>query len=174
MKVKELMSHEVRSCRPADSLDRAAHLMWEGDCGDLPVVGNGGGVVGMITDRDICMAAYTKGRSLASIRVEDAMARQVSSCSPDATLETAMSLMKETRVRRLPVVDGRGQLAGILSMNDLAREARRQDKGGDRQKMCFDLMDTLGVVCEPHRGAAKTPGMKTRRAGELVPAGPRS
>jgi CBS-domain-containing membrane protein len=120
MKVKELMEIKVRSCLVDDSLNWAAQLMWEGDCGALPVVGPEGDVVGMITDRDICMAAYTKGRPLTLIKVGDAMAKQVTTCSAESSAETAMSLMKEVRVRRLPIVDAQGKLAGILSLNDLA------------------------------------------------------
>jgi CBS domain-containing protein len=150
MKVGELMTRDVRTCLAEDNLNRAAQLMWEGDCGIIPVLGADGGLVGVITDRDICMAAYTKGRPLASLRVQDAMAREVSFCSPDSTLETAMSLMREMRIHRLPVVDAQGQLAGILSLNDLALEARKEAKGGGRQIKSVDVAETLGVLCD-HR-----------------------
>ena len=171
MKVKELMVREVRSCRVEDNLNRAAHLMWEGDCGVLPVVETDGTVVGMITDRDICMAAYTKGGSLSSLRVGDAMAEQVSSCSPEASLETAMSLMKETHVRRLPVVDAQGKLAGILSLNDLAREARKQTKGGGREIKAVDVAETLGVICEHRQPGAPVAKTQGKRASELIGVG---
>jgi predicted transcriptional regulator len=171
MKVKELMVREARSCRVEDNLNRAAQLMWEGDCGVLPVVEADGIVVGMITDRDICMAAYTKGGSLASLRVGDAMAKQVSSCSHETTLETAMSLMKETSVRRLPVLDAQGKLAGILSLNDLAREARKQAKSGGRDIKSVDVADTLGVICEHRQPVAAVAKPQGKRAGELIGAG---
>ena len=168
MKVKELMTKDVLCCSPNESLNRAAQLMWEGDCGVVPVVASDGKLVGVITDRDVCMAAYTKGRPLAALWVEEAMSKKVSKCSPDASLEVALSTMKDARVRRLPVVDDAGRLAGILSMNDVAREARKQSKLPLGQALCADLAQTMGVICESRKAAAKA--TETRRAGELVGA----
>ena len=171
MKVKELMVRAVRTCLMDDSLNSAAQLMWEGDCGVLPVVGQDGSVVGMIRDRDIWMAAYTRGRSLGDLRVGNAMANQVTFCSPDSTLEAAMSLMKEARVHRLPVVDSQGKLAGILSLNDLAREARKQAKGSGREVRPVDVADTLGVLCEHRLPAPVVTKSLGRHVGELAGAG---
>ncbi|HVS11206.1 MAG TPA: CBS domain-containing protein, partial [Planctomycetota bacterium] len=80
MKVEQLMTRDVKACAPQDSLSRAAQLLWESDIGALPVVDSEGRVVGMVTDRDVCMAAYFKGRPLAEIRVDETMARKVYSC----------------------------------------------------------------------------------------------
>ena len=71
MKVKEIMTANAKACTPSNSLADAARLMWDNDCGILPVVTEGGKVIGLITDRDICMAAFTKGRNLSDIAVED-------------------------------------------------------------------------------------------------------
>jgi CBS-domain-containing membrane protein len=170
MKVSELMIRNVRTCVPDNNLNRAAQLMWEGDCGVVPVIGADGAVVGMVTDRDICMAAYTKGKMLSAIRVGDVMANQVSTCSLDSTLETAMSIMKEIRVRRLPVVDAQGKLAGILSLNDLAIEARKQTRGGGRDLDANQVTDTLGIICDHRRPDAVAAKPQGKRAGELVGA----
>jgi CBS domain-containing protein len=170
MKVRDLMIRDVRSCAEKDSLNRAAQLMWEGDYGVVPVLGDDGTVVGMITDRDLCMAAYTRGVSLGSLRVEDAMSRDVTSCSAESSLDTAMSLMREARVRRLPVVDHRGALEGILSMNDLAREARRQCQGIAREDLCVSLADTLGTLCEPRHERMSVREVDPQRVGKLVDA----
>lgn len=169
MKVMELMTREVKSCSADDSLDRAANLMWEADCGVIPVVGPGRELVGMITDRDICMAAYTKGRPLSMLAVRDAMAKELTFCSPEATLETAMSLMKESRVRRLAVVDSKGMLAGVLSLNDLAIEARKQEKSGVRPNLSAALADTLGTICE-HRQPSAGAKPRPRRTEAMVGA----
>jgi len=83
MKVRDLMAYEVAACRPTDSLNIAAHLMWEYDCGCVPVVDRENVVVGIVTDRDICMGAYTQGRSLHVISVQEVMGRPVISCEPD-------------------------------------------------------------------------------------------
>src|SRR5262249_10425029 len=149
---------------------RAAQLMWEGDCGIVPVLAADGSVVGVITDRDICMAAYTKGKPISAIRVGDVMAKEVSTCSLDSTLGTAMALMKEIRVHRLPVVAAHGRLAGILSLNDLAIEARKEARGGGRELKPDEVADTLSAICEhrpPEVVAAKP---QSRRTSGLVGA----
>ncbi|MFN0009894.1 MAG: CBS domain-containing protein [Planctomycetota bacterium] len=169
MKVMDLMTSDVKCCSADDSLDRAARLMWESDCGVVPVVGPDRELVGMITDRDICMAAYTKGRPLAMLAVRDAMAKELTFCSPEASLETAMSLMKDSRVRRLGVVDSRGMLAGILSLNDLAIEARKQEKSGARPTLSAALADMLGTICE-HRPPSAGAKPRPRRTEALVGA----
>ena len=124
-RVEHLMTKEVRACRPSDSLNQAAQILWENDIGTLPVVADDGSnrLVGILTDRDICMAAYTQGGSLSNLSVDFAMARSVKACTPMTTLEEAAHEMAEAQVHRLPVVDGSRQLLGILSLSDLAREA---------------------------------------------------
>ncbi len=149
MNVSDLMSTAVKSCGMGDSLERAAQIMWESDCGIVPVVDDDGRVVGMITDRDICMAAYTRGQALWQIPVPDAMARQVHGVSEDDPLEVAEGLMRRVRVRRVPVLDGGGRLKGILSMNDLARQAHRS--GRKSNGLSGDsIAQTLAAICEPH------------------------
>jgi CBS domain-containing protein len=120
-RVRDVMSREPRSCRPTDDLSRAAQLMWEGDFGVLPVVDDERKPIGVLTDRDICMAAYTRGVALAELTVTDAMSRGVCSCKPSHTLRSAMDLMVTHQVRRLPVVGDDGALVGIVSLADIAR-----------------------------------------------------
>ncbi len=119
--VEQLMSKDVRSCRAEDSLAVAARLMWEHDCGCAPIVDQDGALVGMVTDRDICMAAYTQSRAISEIPISAVMARALYTVSRLDTLPTAEAIMQERQIRRLPVVDARGRLVGILSLNDLAR-----------------------------------------------------
>jgi CBS domain-containing protein len=121
--VRTLMSVNVRSCTSGDSLNRAAQLMWEGDCGCVPVVDDAGKVLGLITDRDICMASYTQGKPLADLSAESSMSRQVHGCGPDDSVGEALALMTEHRLRRLPVQDASGKLIGIISLADVARWA---------------------------------------------------
>ncbi|HME73160.1 MAG TPA: CBS domain-containing protein [Myxococcota bacterium] len=133
-RVEHLMTKDVCVCRPSDSLNHAAQLLWENDIGTLPVVADDGSncLVGILTDRDICMAAYTRGGSLSNLVVDQAMSRNVKACTPMTTLEEAAHEMAEAQVHRLPVVDGSRQLLGMLSLADLAREAARKPsaKGG--------------------------------------------
>ncbi len=120
--VKAIMTDELASCSPEESLNVAAQRRWEHDCGAVPVVTDGK-LSGIITDRDICMAAYTRGLPLTSIRVADVVAPHVISCGPDETLERAAARMAEAQIRRLPVVDAEQRLLGVVSLADIARGA---------------------------------------------------
>jgi len=126
VKVEQLMTKDVRACRPSHPLNCAAQILWEYDCGIVPIVDEEGldKVVGTLTDRDICMAAYTRGHALSEIQVDSAMAHKIYSCTPAATLEDAMQKMQEAQVRRLPIVDEAGHLLGMISLADIAREAK--------------------------------------------------
>jgi CBS domain-containing protein len=121
--VSSVMNDAVRVCSPEEPLNAAVRLMWEGDCGAVPVVSDTGVLVGIVTDRDACMAAYTKGLPLAAIRVRDVMARHVHTCGPDDSLALAATAMANAQVRRLPVVDSEHRLVGIISLADIARSA---------------------------------------------------
>lgn len=155
MKIGDLMTKEVLCIGPYESLNQAAHLLWEGDCGCLPVVDENRRVIGVITDRDICMSAYTQGRPLGDIQVGWAMSRDVHSCQPDEDVETAEARMKERQVRRLPIVDEYNCLVGLLSLNDLAmryaRDAAAKKKGIDAK----EVADTLAAVCRKSKGESE-------------------
>lgn len=124
MKVADLMTRNVRACAIHESLNAAARIMWDHDCGCAPVVDRHGRLAGMITDRDICMAAYTQGIPLEAIPIERAMSARVVSCVRGDDLETAHRLMRTHEIHRIPVVDSRGRLAGILSLSDLVGHSR--------------------------------------------------
>jgi CBS domain-containing protein len=121
MRVREIMTNDVKTCRPETNLAEAVKLMWERDCGVLPVVKSDGRVSGMITDRDICVAVATRGQTADRIAVRDVAAGTACTCTPDDDAVLALQTMKAQRVRRLPVVDAEGRLKGILSLNDLVR-----------------------------------------------------
>lgn len=126
MKVEQLMTRNVSACEPDDSLSAAAQIMWEQDCGCVPVVSRGNGaatLVGMITDRDVCMAAYTQGRPLQATKVHSAMARSLCTCRPTDAVSVALKVMRTNQLHRIPVVDAEDHLLGILSLTDVAREA---------------------------------------------------
>jgi CBS domain-containing protein len=129
MKVAEMMTREVRTCLPTDSMNYAAQIMWENNCGCVPVVDDQGRAVAMITDRDICMAAYTQGRSLAELTVASAASSGVVTIRAEDTLHRAEQLMHDAQVRRLPVVDSDRRVVGLLSLADLARRVRDLDNG---------------------------------------------
>jgi CBS domain-containing protein len=144
MNVEELMSRNVQTCAASDSVNDAARIMWEQDCGCVPVVEADGIVVGIITDRDICMAAYTQGRGLMHMNVESAASKNVVTIGKDESLRRAKELMREAQVRRLPVVDSGGRLVGLLSLSDLARHV--PDFG---ERVGEPLLGALAAICQP-------------------------
>lgn len=146
MKVQEVMSKPAIVCRRSDGLDTPARLMWEHDCGVIPVVDDGGKLVGMITDRDICMAAYTQGSALHTIRVSNAMARKVFLCGPGDSLAAVEQVMGEHKIRRLPVIDSDNRPIGVVSMNDIARKAATSRKPNAAE---HDVVQTMAAICEP-------------------------
>ena len=148
MNVRDLMTQDVKTCRSHDSLDFAASLMWTADCGCVAVVNETGHVVGMLTDRDICMAALTQAGTLSQLRAETAMATEIHWCRPEDTLLTALGKMQTNQVRRLPVVDSEGGLVGIISLNDLIREATRPHKG-KAPVTATGVSKALAALCEP-------------------------
>jgi CBS domain-containing protein len=124
MKVQELMTQNPKKCGPDDTLEQAARLMWDADVGCLPVVDEEGRPVGIITDRDVCMAAYTQGVALRDARVSSAMSRKVVTCKPESSVAEVEELMRDARIRRVPVLDFTGCVIGMITLADIARHAQ--------------------------------------------------
>jgi CBS domain-containing protein len=152
MQVEQIMTRNIQTCAPSDTLNRATQLMWEHDCGCIPVVDSENKLVGVITDRDIAMAAYIQGKRLAEIRVGDVMAQHVHTCFQDDDLSIAQTRMRKHQVRRLPVTDSDGTLVGLLSLNDLALEALRERGPGRNPLRLFDVAETLANICRHRDG----------------------
>lgn len=147
MKVQEVMTQDVKACFPDTNLAAAAMLMWENDCGVLPVVVNGGSTVGVITDRDIAIAVGTRGRAPQELRVDEVIQGPVVACSLDDDVHTALMTMRKDKLRRLPVLNNEGELKGILSINDVVLHAQKGNKGLDYD----DVVSTFKAICEhPH------------------------
>ena len=153
MNVRDLMK-SPQVCGPADSLDHAARILWEHDCGVVPVVDDKRRVIGMITDRDICMAAWTKGRTLGALPVHGAMARAVARCQPTHDVEAALRIMAEAQVHRLPVVDANDRLLGILSLTDVLR-ATQEKPTALRRRFALLVHDALARINSPRDAARK-------------------
>ena len=148
MKIKELMTKNAKACMPTSTLADAAGLMWEYDCGILPVVAHGGIVVGLITDRDVCMAAAMKHRHLENIAVEEVCSGKVISCHPEDDVRTALKTMQENKIRRLPVVANDGTLEGIVSMNDIVLRAQQLKDKKSAAVSYADVVTTYKAICE--------------------------
>jgi len=152
MNVGQVMTRNPRVCSISDSLERAARIMWENDCGCAPVVDGEGKAIGMITDRDICMASYTQGRALWQMPVGLAASRTLVSVHENDAMATAQKLMQQHRIRRLPVVDADNRPIGILSVNDVARRAHL---GHRHNGLSADtVVRTLAAICTPATRAA--------------------
>ena len=148
MKVKKLMTTDCATCTVDSPAADAAKIMWESDCGIVPVLEDGN-LVGVVTDRDICMAALMSGLPLGLIRVSEVMTTEVSVCEADDDVTAAHGTMRESQVRRLPVVDEEGALVGVISLADLANEAYagRSKAAAKRQR---DVGRTFATISEPH------------------------
>jgi CBS domain-containing protein len=146
MNVSQLMNRSVETCGPDESLADAARRMWNSDIGCLAVVDGEGNVLGMVTDRDVCMAALMEGRPLHDIAVSRAMSKEVHCCAPSDSLIAAEEQMRSRQVRRLPVLDAAGQLVGMVSLNDLAREAERHVGRKGRAVSAEEITVTLAAV----------------------------
>lgn len=146
MQASDLMTRDVRTCAPGDNLAEAVNSIWEADCGVLPVVDADGKLAGILTDRDIAIAVGTRNRKASEIHVRDVMTRDVKSCTPDTDLAGVVRAMQRARVRRMPVVDDAGRVAGILTLNDLLMAAEPAT-GLD------DVVETLRIVNAPWRHA---------------------
>ena len=157
MKVQQLMTRTVRTCTPDDSLAAAARIMWDQDCGCVPVVSGGDGqptLVGMITDRDICMAAYTQGQTLPATKVKSAMtaAPSLCTCRPTDSVSVALGVMRTNQLHRLPIVDAADHLVGLLSLADVAREATHSgQKTGEVS--AATVAETIEGIVQPRSAA---------------------
>ena len=166
MKVKDVMTAGAQACATQTNLAVAAALMWDNDCGVLPVLDLDRKVVGMITDRDICFGAATKHRAPSEVSVGEVITGKVFACGPEDDIHDALKTMRHERVRRLPVVGEDGTLHGILSMNDVVLKA--ENGGGEKyHEITYgDVVKTYKAICEhallPH--VAERPGQQAATA----------
>ncbi len=131
MNISGLMSKNPRTVTPDTPVSEAAQLMKEEDIGMVPVIERVGGaetrgrLVGVITDRDIAIRTVAEGRA-ADAPVRDVMSSGVRTATPSDSVESVMELMGREQVRRVPIVDERGSLVGVVSQADLARKAKNE------------------------------------------------
>lgn len=130
MKAKDIMTRKPKSVTPETSVREAARLMKEEDVGVLPVVDRDGSdrLIGIVTDRDIAIRHVAEGHDSSSCPVSEAMTSNVRTAREDDDVDSVMDLMGKEQVRRIPVVDERGELIGIVAQADIVREARDDRK----------------------------------------------
>lgn len=119
MLVNEIMKRPPATCTTNDTVTQAARIMHEHKCGFVPVVDSRGSVIGVVTDRDVCLVVGDKNRAMTHVSVQDAMSHPVFSCYVDDNVKVTLGTMARRHVRRLPVLDKRGRLQGILSIDDV-------------------------------------------------------
>lgn len=120
MNIKDAMVGNVCTCRPETSLEDVARIMWEKDCGSVPVVDEQQRPVGIITDRDIAIGSVLQHKALWEICARDITnSRPLFTCKQSDDIKNALELMREQSIRRLPVVDAQGKLVGLISMGDI-------------------------------------------------------
>lgn len=129
MKIQDIMSADPSTVTPDTPLTEAARLMKEHNIGMLPVVESEGSrrLVGVVTDRDITIRHVAEGH-LSDCPVREAMTDNVSTCKADENVDKVMTLMAEEQVRRIPIVDERGDLVGIVSQADIVLESGDEKK----------------------------------------------
>lgn len=148
MKVKEVMTPNAKAIWLTESLADAAQLMWENDCGVLPIIKDGRKVIGMITDRDICMAVAMRDWNPSGVSVEEVMTGQVFSVNTEDDIDQALQAMQEHKIRRLPVVNAEGELEGILSMNDVVLHANSAGDKASDSIAYEDVIKTFQAICQ--------------------------
>jgi CBS domain-containing protein len=150
MKIKELMSTAPYYCQPETDLGAATELMWRGNCGFLPVVGNDGKVFGVITDRDLCIALGTRNRLPGEIKVGEVITSQrLYYCCPDDEVHRALQAMETGKVHRLLVITHEGVLAGIISIDDIVLKAQPATLGAKPEVSSDELVKTYRALAEP-------------------------
>jgi CBS domain-containing protein len=168
MKVREVMTTDVECCDPGADLASAAMVMWRRNCGVVPVLASDTcKVVGVITDRDICIAVATRHRRAGEISVAEACSRTVHVCGPDDDIDSAMETMRAHQVRRLPVVGEDGRIVGIVSLYDLlVRTQPRSGRRGERIKDTALIELARGICAAPELEIAPTRPARRRTRPE--------
>ncbi len=140
MKVKEIMTKNVGFCQPEDKLTAAVEIMRRHDCGAVPVIDADEKVVGMITDRDICLAFADADARFTQSKVEKLMTTKTIVCSAGDKIEDALRKMRKNQLKRLPVTGKNGELVGILSVTDVLISVRKNKK---LKKKIYSTLETI-------------------------------
>jgi CBS domain-containing protein len=152
--VRSMMTVDVVTCSANDTLHRAAQIMWERDCGAVPVVDAAGRVAGIVTDRDLAMGAFTQGLPLVAIPVGRVASGRVHTVSVGASVDDVVAVMGRERVRRVVAIDAHQKVVGIVSLADVARFVA--GLGSSRHDAALVLAGLVAALSEPRRA----PGSK--------------
>jgi len=122
MQVREMMTTDPACCTADTSLPEVARMMVDQDCGEIPVIDNNSSKVpiGVVTDRDIVCRTIANGLNPVELTAADCMSKPIVTVTADMSLEECCKLMEENLIRRVPVVDDRGSISGIVALADIA------------------------------------------------------
>lgn len=125
MKIQEVMTTSPKCCVPSDTASKAARIMKDMDTGIVPIIENEQSrrLVGVVTDRDLCLKVIAEGQDPHSVQVSRCMTPTLVCCTPDDDLQKALDLIRDNQVRRIPVVDQDGIIQGMVSMADMVQRA---------------------------------------------------
>lgn len=149
MKVKDVMMRTAASCNRETNLGAAVEILWDRNCGVLPVVDGDQKVIGVITDRDICIALGTRNRLPGEITVGEVTSGRLFTCVSEDEIRAAMATMAHAKVRRLPVVTADGKLEGILSMDDIVVRSESRSAKSTSELSHDEVSETLKAVYRP-------------------------
>lgn len=161
MYVNQIMTTDVKTCVLSSSLEDAARIMWDNDCGAVPVINAQGKPIGIVTDRDVAMAAVLNHKPLWEIRVDTVtQGQRLCTCRQGDPVESCLQKMEQNGIRRLPVVNEDGHLAGIVSMGDViafagaVRPAARSENDVPVNRLVSMLQQVSGHHNAPTRPLA--------------------
>ena len=146
MKVKDAMMGTPYYCQLDTNLGSAAELMWNGNCGFLPVMDANGEIVGVVTDRDVCIGLGTRNRLPGDVTVREVMSNRLFACSPEDDVHVALRTMQEGGVRRLPVIVQNGTLVGVISVDDLLLRAEAPGIGRQPELSTEEVARTCRAI----------------------------
>jgi CBS domain-containing protein len=159
MRVAEVMSRGVEPVDPAMSVQEAAVQMAEFDIGAV-LVGAGGALTGVLTDRDIILRVVVEGKNPADVKVGEVMSELRFTCHEDDTVEAVFSVMRERQIRRMPVYNAAGEPVGVVALSDLAKALSGEPE---------QVRETLREMSEPHR-SRKARGADADQDDAMAPA----
>ncbi|HXX20111.1 MAG TPA: CBS domain-containing protein [Candidatus Acidoferrum sp.] len=149
MKVQDIMMRTPACCTPETNLGAAVEILWNRNCGMLPVVDARQRVIGVITDRDLCVALGTRNRLPGEITVGEVLSGEAFTCRTEDDIHAALQTMAAKKVRRLPVVDESGVLQGILSMDNVVLHAELGGWNQSAELSQEDIVRTLQQIYGP-------------------------
>ena len=172
MKIEDVMTRRVVAARADTDLAHVARLMWDNDCGSVPVVDAEDKVVGILTDRDAFIHASHQGRALRELRAGACMASEVLLCKPDDSAVEVARRMGTRKVRRAPVTDANGRLVGLVSIGDLLRAAATASTK-DEKALHTALVGAMTSICarSPREEVEPVIPAKKRSTERAAPAG---